>query len=665
MKITHKLSETFSKECTDRNLSIFMLSKLGNYFSLPANPKENISNYSGYLLNLDGSMFKTMDNIYLADNEGNKKIPYEIVNNFNSIERLYDGYYEKFTLVKNGLIYDIESEEKSEENIHIDIELDFRWINDCDDNGREYKIHKVDDSLVIEYNKYIDDSLREKSFTKYLILNGVHDAYEIPAKWIKKNYSYDASRNSRSEYYVYHAIRLLNKGKNRLIFTFAEKKSDAIDKLLDIKKNAKLIDGIHESYEENHLGRKYNISQVTGKESAFGYVNAVHAIDGLMIRSKDIYGLWAGLPWFFQYWSRDELISLKALILEEKKDFVKEVLSRHINAIQPNGRLPNIYTSNGPSGLGSADSIGWLFRRIKDVLALAEDNGFGVGDSIKGDSNYFGLYEIKYIRERLQFSIKQLLNNHYREGLIRNEPLETWMDTSIDNDSREGFRIEIQCQFLCMLNLMNMLNHLLANKFVKKHNKLINVTQPELDYRQLERDTAKIVRERFFIDGYLNDGWNCSNSYVSRPNVFLAYYMYPELLLHEEWEKVFDNLIPRLWVEWDIDGKQAGGFSTIDKENYLYQPNYTGQDNRSYHRGDMWFYINNIAAICLNSLNKEKYFSYVKKILNASTEDMLFRGFIGYSSEVSSSSKLEPAGCFCQAWSIATYIELIHEMFIK
>ena len=581
------------------------------------------------------------------------------------MERLYDGYYEKFTLVKNGLIYDVESEEKSEENIHIDIELDFRWINDNDDKGREYKIHKVDDSLVIEYNKYNDDSLKEKSFSNYLIINGVTDVYELPKKWIKKNYSYDASRNSRSEYYVYHALRILNKGKNRLIFTFAEKKSDAIDKLLDIKKNTKLISEIHESYEDNHLGKKYNISQVTGKETAFGYVNAVHAIDGLMVRSKDIYGLWAGLPWFFQYWSRDELISLKALILEEKKDFVKEVITRHINSIQSNGRLPNIYTSNGSSGLGSADSIGWLFRRIKDVIALSEDNSFGSGDSIKGDVNYFGLYEIKYIRERLQFSIKQLLNNHYKDGLIHNEMLETWMDTSADNDSREGFRIEIQCEFLCMLNLMNMLNHLLANKFVKKHNKLINVTLPELDYRQLERETAKLVRERFFIDGYLNDGWNCSNSYVSRPNVFLAYYMYPELLGHEEWEKVFDNVIPRLWTEWDIDGKEAGGFSTIDKENNLFQPNYTGQDNKSYHRGDTWFYINNIAAICLNSLNKEKYFSYVKKILNASTEDMLFKGFIGYSSELSSSSNLQPAGCFCQTWSIATYIELIHEMFIK
>lgn len=652
MKVTHMLSENFSKECDDRNLSIFLLSKLGNYFSIPANPQYSISNYSGYLLNIDGMMFKTIDNIYLSGDSG-KKVPYEIVNGFNYVERLYDGYYEKFTLVKNGLIYDVESKEE----IIIDVELDFRWIHDYDDKGREYRIHKIDDLLMIEYNKYTDNSLKDKSYSKYMVIGGIGAHYDLPSKWIRKEYDYDRSRNSRSEFYVYHALRLSSKSKTRLIFSFADSKADALGKLMDVKKNISLIQDIHESYSEKHLGMKYAISQVSGKEFAFGYVNALHAIDGLMIRSVALNGLWAGLPWFFQYWSRDELVSLKALILEGKKEFVKGVIERHINSIMPNGRLPNIYTKDGPSGLGSADSIGWLFRRIKDIVLLLEEQD--------ADLNYFSLYELKYIRERLNFAIRHLMNNYYVDGLIHNDALETWMDTEYGGDVREGFRIEIQCGFLCMLNLMNLLNHLLANKFVKKHDKLIHITDTELDYRKLERETAMLVRERFLVNGYLNDGWKCSNADITRPNIFLAYYLYPELLKHEEWELAFDNALLRLWNEWDMGRKMSGGFSTIDKDNHLYQPTYTGQDNRSYHRGDSWFYINNIAAICLHRLNKEKYFPYIKKILDASTEDMLFKGFIGYSSELSSISRLEPGGCFCQTWSIATYIELVHEMFIK
>lgn len=655
MKIIHKLDKEVSKDCSDRNLSIFMLSKLGNYFSIPANPSIDVSNYSGYILRdsyaKDDSetMFKTIDNIYLESDSG-KLLPHSVINGFTYFERLYDGFCEKFTLVRNGLIYDVESDD----NVYINIDLDFRKIHDYDDKGRIYKIHKIDDSLVIEYSKYKDDSLNDKSYSRYMIINGIH-IYDAPMTWIKKDYEYDRSRGLRSELYINHALRILSKGKTRLVFSFSDHKSDAISKIHDIRKNYDLISKIHYDYKNNHLELKHNMSQVSGNEIASGYVNAVHAIDGLMIQSNDCIGLWAGLPWFFQYWSRDELVSLKALMLENKKEFSKQVLIRHINSIQPNGRLPNIYTSKGPSGLGSADSIGWLFKRIKDVFSLAE----------KGESqSYFNLYEIKYIRERLQYSIKQLLNNHYKNGLISNEALETWMDTSNGNDLREGYRIEIQCAFLCMLNLMNMLNHLLANKFVKRDSKLISITSSEFDYKKLERDISRIVRERFFVNGFLNDGWNCSNSFVSRPNVFLAYYFYPELLHNEEWELVFDNAISRLWLEWDIDKKTGGGFSTIDKENPLYQPQYSGQNNLSYHRGDSWFYINNIAAICLYALDKEKYFSYVKKILNASTEDILYRGFIGYASELTSASKFEPGGCFCQTWSIATYIELIHEMFM-
>ncbi|MGV8150266.1 MAG: amylo-alpha-1,6-glucosidase [Candidatus Woesearchaeota archaeon] len=679
MKITHSIDqENFvSKECADKNLSIFMLSKLGNYFSIPANPKNNISNYSGYVLSEKNRMFKTIENIHLRPNNaysdsssGNDCfIPEEIFNNFTSIERRYKMHLEKFVLLRNGLMYCAETD--SENGVKINISLDFRDVNDYGESGRIYKIHKSDNSLIVEYTKYADDSLRETIFKKVLIIHGVNDSYELPDTWLKRNYSYDESRNSKSEFYVYDALSIVCKHKCELIIACGDNYSDAMEKITDIMHNHKMIEKIHNNYLENELMLKHNISEVTGEDIAFGYVNSVHALDGLMVSSKNIKGIWAGLPWFFQYWSRDELISLKALILMDKREFSKNILLRHLNAIQKNGRIPNIYTSEGYSGLGSADSIGWLFKRIKDIILLIEKDEF---------KNYFNLYEINYIREKLAYSINQIMNEHYHEGFIENGPLETWMDTNFGNDTREGARIEIQCAFLCMLNLMNTLNQLLANKFVKKDKKLVSVTFQEkdnsidndidnridnhIDYHKMEREFSMRVRERFFINGYLNDGWKCSNAEISRPNIFLAYYLYPELLSCDDWEKAFDNSIKRLWVSWDVGKKDGGGFSTIDLENPLYTPKYTGQNNKSYHRGDSWFFLNNIAAICLYNLNKEKYFSYVKKILNASTEDMLYKGFIGYSSEVTSSSIFEPGGCFCQAWSIATYIELINEMFI-
>lgn len=85
-------------------------------------------------------------------------------------------------------------------------------------------------------------------------------------------------------------------------------------------------------------------------------------------------------------------------------------------------------------------------------------------------------------------------------------------------------------------------------------------------------------------------------------------------------------------------------------------------DNRSYHRGDSWFWINNLAAICMHRLDKKKYQQQIKFICEASMKDILFNGIPGHHAELSSASELRSEGCLSQAWSAATFIELVHEL---
>ena len=672
MIITHNVKEKISKDVNKDNISLFLMSKRGNYFSLSADPSKNISNFNGwfnFLGNEKYSLYKSIENIYHDDGK-NMLIPREISNDFIYFDRIYENFVERFTLVKNGLIYDIL---KKKDLTHINIDLDLRDIFDFNDQGRIYNIYKEkiilkgkrsqEDILIIEYTKYSDNALNNVQGKHFMIIYGLEDFYEIVNKWQKKDYDYDRSRGSRSGFYVYNALKIASKNESRIIFTFSDNKESAKEKLIDIVHNMKLIQEVHANYIDNTLSQKLELQEITGKDSAMAYVNSIHALDGINVSinvdHKKLAGLWAGLPWFFQFWARDELISLKALMLEKKFEIAKLILFRHINELMPDGRISNLYPS---TQLGSADAIGWLYRRVYDIIILLEE--------YSDLSKHINLHELKYLRERLQFSIKQMMNNYYTNELIINKPLETWMDTFSDNDYREGFRIEIQALFLGMLRLMNMLNNMLANKFVKKDNKLVSITKSEFDYRKLEREFARVVRERFvvkIINGkesvIMNDGFNSSNADVCRPNLFLAHYIYPDLLHNEEWEKVFDYALEKLWCEWDT-GKNSGGLSTIDKSNRLFCGKYTGQNNSSYHRGDSWFFINNLAAVAMHHLNKEKYYSYIVKILNASTEDILYDGFIGYASELSSALEFSPGGCFCQTWSIATYIELIHEMFL-
>ncbi|OVE74776.1 hypothetical protein BVX95_01225, partial [archaeon D22] len=72
---------------------------------------------------------------------------------------------------------------------------------------------------------------------------------------------------------------------------------------------------------------------------------------------------------------------------------------------------------------------------------------------------------------------------------------------------------------------------------------------------------------------------------------------------------------------------------------------------------------NNIAAIALKRVNYDMFYNVIVKIVEASTEEILSRGVMGVSSELSSAKELRSEGCFSQAWSAATYIELVHELF--
>ena len=161
------------------------------------------------------------------------------------------------------------------------------------------------------------------------------------------------------------------------------------------------------------------------------------------------------------------------------------------------------------------------------------------------------------------------------------------------------------------------------------------------------------IKNRFWNGKILADGLN---DFTIRPNIFIAAYVYQELLTDKEWETCFDNTLKCLWLDW-------GGLSTIDKNNPMFAPLSTGENIKSYHRGDSWFWINNLAALTLNRINKLKFNKNIKKIIDASTEEILWKGCIGCHSELSSAKELSSNGCFNQAWSNAMFIELIDEVF--
>jgi glycogen debranching enzyme len=318
---------------------------------------------------------------------------------------------------------------------------------------------------------------------------------------------------------------------------------------------------------------------------------------------RENHGLCAGLPWFCQRWARDELISSKALMLAGQHSLAKVILFSWLEKLQPKGKLPGTLTSS------IADS-GWLFLRFEDYLPELKKQ------------------EHEWVIRKLENYLSEIEKN-LKNGLVVNDAKETWMDSL----ERSGARIEIQALVLAACKLYRLLK--------SEH--------------PLEQKLKVRVKESFWQDGYLSDG---ADDDTVRPNVFIAAYAYPELLSKKEWLQCFDFVLPRLWCDW-------GGLSTVDKNDASFVSTHTGENSKSYHSGDSWFWINNLAAIVLFAFDKKKYKSYIQHVLKASTHEILYEGACGHHSELSSASELKSEGCLAQAWSAALYIELLEELFRK
>ncbi|MFT4309123.1 MAG: amylo-alpha-1,6-glucosidase [Candidatus Woesearchaeota archaeon] len=343
-----------------------------------------------------------------------------------------------------------------------------------------------------------------------------------------------------------------------------------------------------------------------------------HHIKSVTLESgmkKKYYTMMAGIPWFFQSWSRDTGISLHGLrlagLIEEYKEIISSLL-RHTDRD----------TMSIPEGiLRSIDAPLIAIMRLDEAY----------------DS--FSQTERKSLRTIAGRIIRRLESDHTREGLVWSETLETWMDTG-DNEFRRGACIEIQA-------LMHR-----AYSFMEKTEKKETV---KAKYRKKKDALKKKVGKKFINNGIISDHITIDNSPAKdiTPNVFLAYYYSPRLLEKKEWEDAFDNTIE------DIYNKDVKGlFASISPKSELFESYHTGINNKSYHRGDSWYYINSIAAISLLDLNRKKYRDIAREIYDAAIIDLSEQGTIGYCSEITSFKVQEPRGCWAQSWSAAMLLEL-------
>jgi len=573
----------------------------------------NSCDYGQPLTNYQGVFFFTQAErmfriIECINPVGSGKI-LEVNNHFSHVERIRENLKESFVMPTHfsAMAY------KADKRTTLEIILDVKESYDNRSMGRHYDIYEEKGTVVVEFTKKTDrqeDSSNGVDEYKMFLVIASKDrslSWSKVDKWFERKYPSAEKRGSRDSRWVYHA---LNATSDNLVFAFSGNKKHAI------KEAKHLVKKFDNLFTQRSINTAIKLETLPDDETRMAYISAVNSLSSL---SALHHGLFAGLPWFFQYWTRDTAISLKALMLEHREKLAKEILLDYINHICVDGKIPNRVPS---SELGSADGVGWVFRRFHDLLKIHK----------------FSKKEKHRLSERLHHSIYLLQKYRTQNSLAINKNNETWMDTDNLGDARAGSRIEIQALRLSMYNLMS--DFYGNGKYLK-----------------LEQQLKRAIKNRFWNSRYLNDGFVDGNpDKTIRPNIFLAAYIFPPMLSKDDWDKCFGNVINKLWLDW-------GGLSSIDKKSPIFQEYNTGSNIDSYHRGDSWYFVNNMAAIVLHKTDKKKYRRYINKILEASREEILWQGALGHHAEISSAAYRQSTGCVAQLWSAAMFVELIHELY--
>ena len=558
MKVTHFLTTRKKIEKEIDTASFLLSNKLGDYLWMSGNTK---SRYEGWFCRLDEKMYRFIEEIEVEDG-GNVLA---VGNFFNHIERKRENIEEIFYLSESSHSFVYELTEKRNIRIFFDVKESYSSLP-----SKDYTITREKEFLIIKFDPHLYLAIKTQQGD---------DIKEI----INKHYSYDQSRNSPPfTRNVYKGLLLSGK---RFVFAVASSKKDV---LREIKKIVL----------KNNPKEKRDID----------FLCAKNALDSLFVQKEN--GVYAGLPWFFHFWQRDEAISLKS-VTEIDKNIGKEVFFR----------LMESGLKKGPGGVRNIDTIGWAVKRAENIFP------------------FLNVSEKEKIKRKIKKYLEEFLWAFTEDGLFVNQSYETWMDSL----KRDGARIELQAM---KLNMYKTLRLLAREKSEKDF------------YEKLESEMKSKVRKAFFDGENLYDGYYPKRSQlekVIRPNIFIAAYIYPELLSKKEWIKCINNALDKLWLPW-------GGVSTLDKTDVNFCDWHTGEDSRSYHQGDSWFYLNNLTAIVLYRIDKRRFKNYIKKIMEASREEILFMGAVGCHGEVSSASELRSEGCVNQAWSNALYIEAKREI---
>ncbi len=360
---------------------------------------------------------------------------------------------------------------------------------------------------------------------------------------------------------------------------------------------------------------------------------ALTAMDNLKVNETFGPAIWAGLPWFNTAWGRDTFISLRGASISTGDFEEAKRIIRSFAAFQRNtdGRIPNLVPAAGPPPYNTADATWWLVLDVDEIVERSGDPAFGaemfpvIAKAIERGWSAYG---------------------DPADGLLRSGEKETWMDTSAD--PRVGKPVEVQALWIRALSIG-----------AKVARQVGNVTAAGAWEALASRAKASFEGEFWNgAAGYLHDYLDGSGVPVPRvrPNAFLAFTaLRNRILTPSQWATVADTALRRNLIS-------PFGVRSIEPSDPLYRDNDTSTwDSPAYHNGDVWPWT---AGPAIELLSEARRFDRVDALIRSMATDIRSRDNLGTLPEILDGGDGEPKGTWTQAWSVAEFIRVFHEVVL-
>lgn len=377
-------------------------------------------------------------------------------------------------------------------------------------------------------------------------------------------------------------------------------------------------------------------------DKAFAW--ALLSMDALVM-NQGRKGIFAGLPWFSNYWGRDTFISLPgATLVTGRFGEAKEILRsfaawQNTDPLSPDdGRVPNIVTPTSIA-FNTTDGTPWFVLGVYDYIRSSGDTAFARE-----------IYPV--IRRAADGPLRHRVDTR---GLLTHADAETWMD-AVGPDgpwSPRGNRAnDIQALWYRQLSASSSLAALLGKSGdARRWGTAAEEALHAFRTMFIDMDSPRIY-------DHLNPDGTPDPSL--RPNQLFALDLVPGSELQA---RIFRTLTEELVYEHGV-----GSLSPHDENFHPYhhvEPLYV--QDAAYHNGIVWTWLN---GPWIEHAVRLGHAGIAHRITDNMVHQILERGAVGTISELLDaaprSGETEPrlSGTFSQAWSLAEFLRTTYRSYL-